>query len=70
MRTFVIQKLLTSHVTDPMVGHEDDEGLIQDPFFFKPLHNLTDVFIRKAPGVEICRPIAEYRRTPDSMAAD
>jgi hypothetical protein len=62
VRTFVVEKLLAARMTDAVVSHENDEGIIQDPFILEPLADLAYVFIRKSHGIEVRRPIAQYHR--------
>jgi hypothetical protein len=59
VRAFVVKKLLATRVADAVVGHENDQCLIEDAFLLQAGDDLADVLVGEAHGIEIRRPIVQ-----------
>lgn len=59
---FVIEELLAPRMADAVVGHEDDERVLEQTLPFQPRHHLADVPVGEAHAVEVGRPIATHHR--------
>ena len=57
MRTLSIVELFTSRVADAVIGHEDNECLVEDSFAFQSLQNLAHVMVRLPNGLQVSRPV-------------
>src|SRR5262245_40626085 len=54
-----VEKLLLARVTDPVIGHEDDDGLVENAFPFQTRDYLTDLFVGITHRVQVLRPVVE-----------
>ena len=48
---FVVEELFAAGVGDAVVGHEDDEGVFEQVFFFEAGDDLADVMVGEADGI-------------------
>lgn len=59
---FIIEELFAAGMADAVVGHENDEGVREEVFFFEAGDDLADVMIGEADGVEVGGPVFEKDR--------
>ena len=45
VRAFVVEKLLAAGVADAVVGHEEDDGVVEDAFLLQPRDHLADLLV-------------------------
>ena len=64
------KKLFAAGVADAVIGHEADDGFVEDAFLLKSGEHLADFMVGVADRVEIASPIFEQHRiVRDSTAA-
>ena len=56
----VIAELLAPCVTDSMVGDEKKNRVFKFAFFFQAVHDLPDLLVHQAEGVQVSRPIFQH----------
>ena len=44
-------------MADAVVAHQDDQGLVEDPFGFQALENRADLQVAEPDAIEILRPV-------------
>ena len=59
VQAFVVQELLTASVTDPMIGHEQNERVVTNPFLVESVENLSDHGVGHADGIQISSPVTQ-----------
>ena len=55
----VVEELFSSGVADAVVGHEDDECVVLDPFGIESIEDGADVMIRESDGIEVRVPVLD-----------
>ena len=62
VRSLVVQKLLAAGVADSVVGHEEDDRVVEQLVLLQAGDQIADLLVGEAAGVEVVGPVLQDHR--------
>ncbi len=62
-RAFIVEKLFAARLTNPVVGNEEDYGIIEQVFCLQAVHDFAHFKVGEGYRIEIVRPVFSERVT-------